>query len=60
MLKVLSDPVGVRFVVKERKARHVALPRDADPDGSAVLKPFGRQSRRDGLARQSLATSRQG
>ena len=28
------------------KARHVALPRDANPDGSAIEKPFWQQSRR--------------
>ena len=37
--------VGVRFVVKERKARHEAEHRDATADGAAVATLFLRQSR---------------
>ena len=50
----------MRKMVKEKQARHVALPRDATPDGSAIEKPFWRQSRRSCMARQSLATSSTG
>ena len=50
----------MRKMVKEKQARHVALPRDATPDGSAIEKPFWRQSRRSCIARQSLATSSTG
>ena len=47
--------VGVFKMVKN--ARHVALPRDASAGGSAVDRPFERQSRRVCIARLSLTTS---
>ncbi len=34
----------MRKMVKEKQARHVALPRDANPDSAAIEKPFWRQS----------------
>jgi len=30
----------MRKMMKEKQARHVALPRDATPDGAAIEKPF--------------------